>query len=66
MADTILLRSLKSQPKLLNLNNKKLDQIPRLIGRFLNVLHIEAKNNKIQTLPHEFGELVQVRRVALF
>ena len=62
MADTILLKSLKSQPKLLNLNNKKLDRVPKAIGRLINVLHLEIKNNKIKSLPIEFGELVQVSR----
>jgi hypothetical protein len=60
MADTLLLRSLKSQPKLLKLNNKKLNKVPRLIGQFTNVINIELKNNKITTLPRDFGELVQV------
>ena len=62
MADTILLKSLKSQPKLLNLNNKKLDRVPKAIGRLMNVLHVEIKNNKLKSLPIEFGELVQVSR----
>ena len=61
MADTLLLRSLKSQPKILNLSSKKLDKVPNLIGKFINVLRIELKNNRIQTLPPGFGELVQVR-----
>ena len=60
MADAILLKSLKSQPKLINLNNKKLDRVPRAIGRLINVTHIELRSNKVKNLPEEFGELVQV------
>ena len=60
MADTLLLRSLKSQPKNVNLNNKKLDKVPKIIGKLVNALQITMKNNNIKSLPPEFGDLVQV------
>ena len=48
-----MLKSLKSQPKLINLNSKKLDRVPRAIGRLVNVTHIELRNNKVKNLPEE-------------
>ena len=60
MADTILLRSLKSQPKTLSLSNKKLDRVPKIIGKLVAVLQIDIKNNNINDLPPEFGKLTQV------
>ena len=64
MADTILLRSLKAQPKQLNLSNKKLAKVPKIIAKFTSTTHIELKNNKLQLLPNEFGELLQVPKLA--
>ena len=60
MADTLLLRSLKSQPKCVNLDNKKLENVPKLIGKLVSVLQITLKNNKLKNLPPEFGDLTQV------
>ena len=60
MADKLLFRQLQAQPKVLNLNNQKLSKVPKLIGKFDNVLHINLKSNNISDLPPEFGNLVQV------
>ncbi|XP_064641390.1 leucine-rich repeat-containing protein 69-like isoform X1 [Lineus longissimus] len=60
MADTLLLRALKSQPKLLNLNNKKLDNVPKLVGKLTTVNHIQLKSNNLRTLPKEFSTLLQL------
>lgn len=60
MADTLLLRQLKAKPKVLNLNNKHLRKVPRIIGKFFGLLQLQLKTNDISVLPNEFGELVQV------
>ena len=61
--DALLLRALKSQPKSVNLDNKKLEKVPKLIGKLVSTLHITLKNNRINELPQEFGDLIQVRYV---
>ena len=63
MADTLLLRAWKSQPKSVNLDNKKLEKVPKLIGKLVSTLHITLKNNRVSELPQEFGDLVQVRLI---
>lgn len=60
MADSLLLLALKSQPKVLNLSNKKLQKVPKAIGKLEFVVKIELKNNNIRNLPKEFGSLTQV------
>ena len=60
MADTLLLRSLKAQPKTLNLCNKNLQKVPKLIGKLENLLSLSLKNNKLCSLPVEIGDLSQV------
>jgi Leucine-rich repeat (LRR) protein len=58
MADALLLRSLTA--KKLNLNNKALRKVPKIIGSLTAVVDIELKNNLLTDLPDEFGNLVQV------
>lgn len=60
MADTLLVPALKSKPKALNLSNKKLDRVPKAIGKLDCVLHLQLKNNKLKTLPYELSYLYQV------
>lgn len=60
MADVLLLKALKTQPKVLNLNNKKLKKVPKLIGKLTTVLQVHLRNNSLRKLPFEFGDLVQV------
>lgn len=60
MADTLLLRALKSQPRALNLNCKKLDRVPKIIGKFSCVCDVQLKSNKLKDLPPDFADLVQV------
>ena len=65
MADALLYRALKSQPRSLNLNNKNLDRVPKLIGKLNSVLDIQLKNNKLTCLPPDFADLVQVFIIGL-
>ena len=62
MADTLLLPALKSQPRVLNLCNKKLNKVPKAIGRLKCVVQLLLKNNNIKDLPSQFGELTQVNK----
>ena len=61
MADTLLVRALKSKPKSLNLSSKKLDKVPKAIGKLDCVIHLQLKNNRLKTLPHELSYLDQVK-----
>lgn len=61
MSDLILLRALKSQPKNVNLNNKHLKKLPKLVGQLTSVLQLELKHNQLTDLPEEFGQLEQVQ-----
>lgn len=63
MADRLILPCLKSQPKVVNLSNKKLEKVPKSIGLLRNVQHLDLKNNSLKTLPQEFGELEKVGNV---
>lgn len=58
MADALVLRSLTA--KKLNLNNKALRKVPKIIGTLQAVVDIELKNNRLTDLPDEFGNLIQV------
>lgn len=62
MADTLLLRALKCQPKVLKLSSKKLEKVPKAIGRLSCITHLELRNNKLKVLPPEIAELFQVTR----
>ena len=66
MADTLLVRALKSKPKSLNLSNKKLDRVPKAIGKLDCVVHLQLKNNKLTQLPFELSYLYQVNSVVSF
>ena len=66
MADTLLVRALKSKPKALNLSNKKLDRVPKAIGKLDCVVHLQLKNNKLTQLPFELSYLFQVFIVISF
>ena len=58
MADRLLVRSLAA--KSVSLCNKKLEKVPRIIGKLTAALQIDLKNNFLADLPEEFGYLVQV------
>lgn len=60
MADALLLKCLRSQPKVVNLSSKRLDKCPKIIGKLNAVRQVEIKNNRLKTLPPEFGALIQV------
>ncbi|ESO84851.1 hypothetical protein LOTGIDRAFT_221760 [Lottia gigantea] len=60
MADTLLFRFLKSQPKHLKLNNQKLEKIPKLIGKLEGIRHLDLKNNKLKDLPEEVSQLFEL------
>ncbi|XP_071785484.1 leucine-rich repeat-containing protein 69-like isoform X1 [Asterias amurensis] len=60
MADTLLLRALKGQPKNLNLSSKNLNQVPKAIGRLSCVTNFQLKNNKLRDLPREISGLVKL------
>ena len=60
MADTLLLRALKGQPKSLNLSTKSISQVPRVIGKLGSVNNLQLKNNKISDLPREISGLIKV------
>ena len=60
MADTLLVRALKGKPKALNLSNKKLDRLPKAIGKLDCIVHLQLKNNKLTQLPYELSYLFQV------
>lgn len=66
MADTMLVRALKGKPKALNLCNKKLDKVPKIIGKLDCVLHLQLRGNKLNTLPMELSHLFQVSRLVTF
>lgn len=66
MADTMLVRALKGKPKALNLCNKKLDKVPKIIGKLDCVLHLQLRGNKLNTLPMELSHLFQVSRAFAF
>ncbi|XP_005101046.1 leucine-rich repeat-containing protein 69 isoform X2 [Aplysia californica] len=61
MADTLLIRALKSQPKQLTLCNKNLVKIPRAIGKLDCICQLQLKNNKIKKLPKELCHLFQLQ-----
>ena len=65
MADTILVRALKGKPKTLNLCNKKLDRVPKAIGKLDCVIHLQLRGNKLKDLPLELSHLYQVRYLHL-
>ncbi|CAD5110837.1 DgyrCDS199 [Dimorphilus gyrociliatus] len=60
MSDILLLKALKSQPKNVNLNNKHLKKLPKLVGKLTSVLQLELKHNQLSELPDEFGQLEQL------
>ena len=60
MADSLLIPALKAQPKSLSLCNKKLEKIPKAIGRLDCIFQLQLKNNKIKKLPKELAHLFQV------
>ena len=60
MADTLLVRALKGKPKSLNLCNKKLDKVPKAIGKLDCVVHLQLRGNKLTSLPIELSHLFQV------
>ncbi|KAK7114023.1 leucine-rich repeat-containing protein 69-like [Littorina saxatilis] len=61
MADAVLIRALKGQPKTLNLCNRHLDKIPKAIGKLECVCQLNLKNNKIKKLPPELTHLFQLQ-----
>ncbi|KAK3770937.1 hypothetical protein RRG08_032871 [Elysia crispata] len=61
MADTLLIRALKGQPKQITLCNKNLEKIPRAIGKLDCVCQLQLKNNKIRKLPKELCHLYQLQ-----
>ncbi|CAG2203780.1 Leucine-rich repeat-containing protein 69 [Mytilus edulis] len=61
MADTLLVRALKGKPKTLNLCNKKLDKVPRAIGKLDCVVHLQLRGNKLKDLPIELSHLFQLQ-----
>ncbi|KAL8582390.1 Leucine-rich repeat-containing protein 69 [Nucella lapillus] len=61
MADAVLIRALRGQPKTLNLCNKHLDNIPKAIGKLEYICQLNAKNNKIRKLPVELTHLYQLQ-----
>lgn len=61
MADTLLVRALKGKPKTLNLCNKKLDRVPKAIGKLDCVIHLQLRGNKLKDLPMELSHLFQVQ-----
>ena len=61
MADALLLKAFKNQPKVVNLSNKNLKKVPKLIGQLTNTEQVQLKNNHLCKLPQEFGDLIQVR-----
>ncbi|XP_033126077.1 leucine-rich repeat-containing protein 69-like isoform X1 [Anneissia japonica] len=60
MADALLLRALKGQPKSLNLSSKNLLKVPKLIGKLQGLNNLQLKNNKIHDLPVEFSALTKL------
>ena len=60
MADAILVRALRGQPKTLNLCNKHLAKVPKAIGKLEFVCQLNLKNNKLKKLPPELTHLFQV------
>lgn len=62
----MLVRALKGKPKALNLCNKKLDKVPKIIGKLDCVLHLQLRGNKLNTLPMELSHLFQVSRLITF
>ncbi|XP_061162754.1 leucine-rich repeat-containing protein 69-like [Saccostrea echinata] len=61
MADAILIPALKGKPKALNLCNKKLDKVPKIIGKLDCILHLQLRGNKLKTLPIELSHLFQLQ-----
>jgi len=44
-----------------NLCNKKLDRVPKAIGKLDCVIHLQLRGNKLKDLPLELSHLYQVR-----
>lgn len=65
MADVMLLRAYKANARTVNLSCKKLQRVPRLIGDIQSIVHIDLKGNKLNVLPVELGNLMQVRLLCL-
>ena len=60
MADRILLNASKGKPKSLSLCNKKLTNVPKIIGIIISLRSVDLKNNKLTGLPKEMSSLNQV------
>ncbi|KAK6169205.1 hypothetical protein SNE40_020301 [Patella caerulea] len=65
MADTLLLRVLKSKPSHLKLNNQKLQKIPKVIGKLEGLTLLDIKNNKLKDLPYEVSHLYELTSLNL-
>ncbi|KAK7497646.1 hypothetical protein BaRGS_00011041 [Batillaria attramentaria] len=61
MADSILIRALKGQPKSLNLCNKHLQKVPKAIGKLEFICQLNLKNNHLKRLPPELTHLFQLQ-----
>ena len=60
MADSLLLRAVKGQAKNLNLSNKGLTSLPKIIGKVKPLQTLILKGNRLKELPQEIIALLQV------
>uniref|UniRef100_A0A8C4TI34 Leucine-rich repeat protein SHOC-2 n=1 Tax=Erpetoichthys calabaricus TaxID=27687 RepID=A0A8C4TI34_ERPCA len=66
MADSVLvLRAIRGNAKSLNLNGKKLKQVPVSLEKLTSLLSLQLKNNNIATLPVEMKALNNVSLICL-
>lgn len=61
MADTLLLKALRSRAKSLNLDNSHLSDLPPLLGQLDTLTSLSAKNNELRALPEQLAQLRKAR-----
>ncbi|XP_072267035.1 leucine-rich repeat-containing protein 69 [Pyxicephalus adspersus] len=57
MADVLVLRAIRGNARTLNLNSKKLQQMPGAVGRLTQLTSLQIKNNLLCQLPPEVAAL---------
>ena len=60
MAETCVLKALRSRTKSLSLDNSQLKSLPASLGRLVFLTSLSAKNNSLGALPQEAALLTGV------
>nr|XP_006636190.2 PREDICTED: leucine-rich repeat-containing protein 69 [Lepisosteus oculatus] len=65
MADSLVLRAIKGNARSLNLNSKKIHQVPTAVAKLMSLSTLQLKNNFIATLPCEVQTLINLTELNL-